>query len=50
MAQEAGEFDSNPTGEDRGYQGPNQANKDAGKKQSPVRQAGTGSQRTPSHC
>jgi hypothetical protein len=46
VAQQAGEFDSNPAGEDRGDQGANQANEDTGQKQSPVRQAGTGSQRS----
>ena len=46
VAQQAGEFDSQPAGEDRGDKGTNQANEDTGQKQSPVRQAGTGSQRS----
>lgn len=46
LAQEAGEFDSNPAGEDRGDQGANEATPSAGEKQSPVRQTGAGSQRT----
>lgn len=45
VAQEAGEFDANPAGEDRGDSGANQANEDTGQKQSPVRQTGAGSQR-----
>ena len=45
LAQEAGEFDSHPAGEDRGDQGGNQANENQGQKQSLVRQAGAGTQR-----
>lgn len=46
LVEQAGEFDSNPAGEDRGDQGANEATPSAGEKQSSVRQTGTGSQRS----
>jgi hypothetical protein len=46
LVEQAGEFDTNPAGEDRGDQGANEATPSAGEKQSPVRPTGAGSQRS----
>lgn len=46
LVEQAGEFDSNNAGEDRGDQSVNEATPSTGEKQSPVRQTGTGSQRS----